>query len=264
MIRPPTEPESRFRESLRYPFWDGTGVSVLVCLPPVLWLTSLPVFGLLPVILGSGGLIWVLAPFALGMSFFFALTLGYALVFLNQVVISSALGEVQHPRLPDGDFSSLLGGVGRWAWAGLIGFVVGGIPAIAYWISCGDVDLFDQVIIAELLAVGAAYTQMGLVATLLHDDFRAANPITVTRAIRRVGFSYLRLCLLSGAAVLVAVIALSLVFRAPNVLLAAFGLWVFWVFALYEAMVVLRVLGLFYRRHAAALGWFPERPRWGA
>jgi hypothetical protein len=247
---------------LGYPFWDGAGLSILVFMPPLLWFTSLPVFGLLPVIFRSGGLILVLAPFALGMSVFFALVLGYALVFLGRVLVTSALGDVMHPRMPDNDFGSLLGGLGRWLWAAVVGFAVGGLPALAYWKHCGDIDLFDQIVLAELMALAMAYTQMALVASLLHDDFRAANPVTVFQAIVRVGWSYMRPCLLGGAAVMLTLGALALVASAPDLLLGLFGLWAFWVFVLYEAMVMLRVLGLFYHRHAAALGWFPERPRW--
>jgi hypothetical protein len=54
------------------------------------------------------------------------------------------------------------------------------------------------------------------------------------------------------------------VLRIGNGLVAAVAFWAFWVLVLYEAMVVLRVLGLFYHRRSAALGWFRDRPRWGA
>ncbi len=59
-------------------------------------------------------------------------------------------------------------------------------------------------------------------------------------------------------------LALPLVLAIRTPLLAALGYWVYWVMLLYGAMVVLRVLGLFYHRHARLLGWFRERPRWGA
>jgi hypothetical protein len=49
----------------------------------------------------------------------------------------------------------------------------------------------------------------------------------------------------------------------PSLKMAILGLWVFWVFLLYEAMVVLRLLGLTYYAHAHDLRWFQHRPRWG-
>jgi hypothetical protein len=105
---------------------------------------------------------------------------------------------------------------------------------------------------------------MALVATLLHDDVRAANPITVVQAIVRVGVAFLGPCLLAGVVLLAVLGMLTLAFAAPDVVSASLAMWAFWAFTLYAAMVLLRVLGLFTRRHSAALGWFPERPRWGA
>lgn len=263
LVRAPAALETSWFESLLYPLWDATGLSFLIFLPPLLWLSSLPVFGILPLLLRAGGLILVLAPFAFGMVIFFALVLGYVLLFLGRVLVSSALGEVAHPRMPDGDFHSLLGGVGRWLWAALVGVAVGGLPALAYWLRCGDIDLFDRVVLGELFALGAGYSLMALAAALLHDNVWAANPITVVQAICRVGWSYVGPCLLAGFAVMLALGLFALLEQASAVWVTAVGLWLFWVFGLYEAIVVMRVLGLFYRRHAAALGWIRDRPRWG-
>lgn len=128
---------------------------------------------------------------------------------------------------------------------------------------CGDIDLLDRIIFAELIALGACYALMALLASILHEDALGANPITVIRAIRRVGWAYGRPCLICGAALMLAGTALVAVFEVTNPALAALAYWLFWVFLVYEAIVVLRVLGLFYHRHARVLGWFPERPRWG-
>jgi len=128
---------------------------------------------------------------------------------------------------------------------------------------CGDIDLLDRILFAELIAVGACYALMALLASILHDDALGANPITVIRAIWRVGWSYWRPCLICGVAVMLAGSALVAVFEVTNPALSALAYWLFWVFLLYEAIVVLRVLGLFYFRHARVLGWFRERPRWG-
>jgi hypothetical protein len=263
LIRTPAAPEARIWDSLAYPLWDASGVAVLMFVAPALWLTSLPVLVLIPKIAREGGNLLVMGPFAFPMAIAFVLALGYALLFLGRVLVSSAVGEVAHPRLPDWDVEEMLGGLGRWAWAGLVGFAVGGVPALAYWVRCGHVDFVDAVIIAELAILGASYAQMALVASLLHDSVWAANPITVFRAIGTVGWSFARPCLLTGACLLLTGVALAILSAVESDLLAAVGLWAVWVLVLYEAMVVLRVLGLFYRRHAAALGWFRERPQWG-
>jgi hypothetical protein len=151
----------------------------------------------------------------------------------------------------------------RWLWAGVVGVVIGGLPATAYWIYCGDIDVFDAIILVELAAVGAVYGLMAILASILHEDALAANPITVMGALRAVGWSYVPSCLVCGAAVVLAYALFSTAFEVTSPALSAFLMYAFWVVALYEAMVVLRVLGLCYCRNAQRLGWFRERTRWG-
>jgi len=235
-----------------------------VILPPLLWITSVPVITMVTALSGRDspfriGALLILIPASLGL----ACVLGYTLLYLGRVAASSAMGEVHHPRWPDWEFSSVFFGLGRWAWAGLVGVAVGGFPAAAYWVYCGDVDLFDALILAELSALGSAYALMALLASILHDDALAANPVTVFAAIWRVGWGYATPCLLAGGAVVVATTLGLAAFEVKDGYLAAFLFWLFWVTALYEAMVVLRVLGLFYHAHARELGWFRGRTGWG-
>ncbi len=143
------------------------------------------------------------------------------------------------------------------------GAVVGGFPATAYWVYCGDIDLFDALILVELAALGAIYGLMALLASILHDDALAANPITIGMAIRRVGWSYATPCLLAGGAA-VTVVALGVsAFEVENPVVSALVFWLFWVVALYLALVIFRILGLFYHAHARDLGWFRDRTGWG-
>ena len=102
---------------------------------------------------------------------------------------------------------------------------------------------------------------MALVAALLFDDLLAGNPITVCQAIWRVGLAWIRPCLVLVVALVLAFGSFSLVlwFRAP--ILVFLTLWVTWAFVLYEAIVVMRILGLEYRRHARKIGWFRESRR---
>ncbi|MEJ7638285.1 MAG: hypothetical protein WKF75_09995 [Singulisphaera sp.] len=260
----PARPETRLRESLLYPFWGVTGLALLVFLPPALWITSLPTLGMLTLTSSLPGQVQLAGVLGLlPVTFGFALVSGYVLLVLGRVLATSALGEVHHPRWPEWDLGDMLRGLGRWLWAGLIGGGVGGLPMVLYWMYCGDIDLLDRIIFAELFALGACYALMALLASILHEDALGANPITVIRAIRRVGWGYWRPCLICGAALMLAGTALAAVFEVSNPALAALAYWLFWVFILYEAIVVLRVLGLFYHRHARVLGWFRERPRWG-
>jgi hypothetical protein len=264
LIRPPERLESRLRDSLLYPLWGPTGLALLTFMPPVLWIASVPALGVLAILFSGSASIVVAVIGLLPSALLFLPVMSYTLLYLGRVLVTSAIGEVYHPRWPDWDIEEMLRGVGRWIWALLIGGVIGALPAVSYWMSCGDIDLFDGVILAELLAIGAVYGQMALLATILHDDPLAANPITVLRSLWQVGWGCLTPSLFGGTAALLAAFAIGGVLQIENPALSALAFWFFWVFVLYEAMVVLRVLGLFYHRRAAALGWFRDRPRWGA
>jgi hypothetical protein len=263
--RRPDGSGERFRDCLIYPFQDTEGIALLLFLPPVLWLTSLGSFGLIPGYIMQDnevttmGALTLFFPMLCG----FAMTLGYALSFLGRVLVSTAQGEDRHPRWPPWEFLGVLGTLGRWIWAGGLGIVLAGLPALAFGRSREHLGAWDWAIIAAIMAPGVAYSLMSLLAVLLHEDFRAANPITILAALARVGPASLKVVLLTAMAALPTLFAIPLLFRLPGFLLPLACLWAFWLFAMYEAMVVLRVLGLFYRRHADALGWFPDRPQWG-
>jgi hypothetical protein len=266
LIRAPERLETRLRDSLLYPFWGSTGLALLGFMPPVFWVLSLPTFSVIATLLAEGltassrlGVVFLL-PFAGG----FAVVLGFTLLYLGRVLVASALGEIRHPRWPDWELREILQGVTRWFWAAMVGVVIGVVPAMAYWIACGDVDALDVVVLVELLAVGAIYAQMALLASILHDDPLGANPVTVVLGVYRMGWSYARPCLVSAVAVLIGLGALGGLFAIANPLLAALAFWAFWVLVLYLAMVALRVLGLCYHGRSRSLGWFRERPRWGA
>jgi len=154
-------------------------------------------------------------------------------------------------------------GIGRWLWAGLVGGAVGGVPALAYWVECGDIDAFDTIILAELIALGAVYALMALLASILHEDLLGANPVTVFSAVWKLGWGYAQPCLVCGAAGVLCGTILMGAFEASSPPVSAFLFLVFWVVWLYASMVVLRVLGLYYARNAGRLGWFRGRTGWG-
>src|SRR5579864_104797 len=253
-------------ECLLYPLRDGPGVAMLVVMPTFLWVMSIPVFDVVAALAPKGGfnaLALLILPFTLPLVSSFVLVLGYVFLFLGQVLVASALGEDDHPSWPEWDSHHILEGLARMFWAVIVGFAVGGFPAVYYWLHCGDIDLFDQIVFAELLALGAAYAQMALTASLLNESLLAANPVTVVRAIVRIGWRYLYPCLVTGIAlVFTCGLLLWVLFRAPSPEVAALSLWASWVFALYEAMVLARLLGLTYYHNAHKLAWFRKRPRW--
>ncbi len=255
-------------ECLLYPLVDGSGVGLLVFMPPILWLLSLPIFDIIailePLTRGNWALGLLALPILLPLLITFSLTVGYGLLFMGQILVASALGEPDHPRWPEWDTHQISEGLARWFWAAVIGLILGGFPTVLYWIYCGKIDWFDRMIFAELIMVGVGYAQMALAAALLHDSLLAANPITVVLAIVRVGWDYVQPCLVAGFALIFAAGALGAVlFLMPSLTVALIALWGFWVFVLYEAMVVMRMIGLTYYLHAADLAWFRGRPKWG-
>ncbi len=84
-------------ECLVYPLKDGPGLGLLILLPPVLWFLSLPIFDIIAVMQPLTKSDWALGllivPVLIPVLFSFAMTFGYALLFLGHVLVSSALGE---------------------------------------------------------------------------------------------------------------------------------------------------------------------------
>jgi hypothetical protein len=258
----------RLGECLLYPLADGPGIALLVFFPPLLWIMSLPIFDVIaflePLTRGNWALGLLVLPIFLPMLISFALVFGYALLFLGQILVSSAMGDPDHPRWPEWNSQAISEGLGRWMWAGVVGLVIGGLPVPLYWKYCGDIDWFDRIVFAELVILGTGYAQLALAAALLHDSLVAANPLTVVLAVARLGWDYVQPCLSAGVALILAAGVLGVVlFAMPDLMWAVFGLWAFWVFVLYEAMVVFRMLGLTYYCHAGELAWFSRLPKWG-
>ena len=255
------------RECLAYPLSDGPGLGLMVFLPPMLWVLSLPVFDVIsflqPMTKGDWALGMLIVPIMAPMLFSFAMTFGYALLFLGHMLVSSALGENDHPRWPEWQPNEIAEGVGRWFWAGLFGGALGGIPLVYYRLHCGEIDWFDLVVFFNLILLAVGYAQMALAASLLHDNIIAANPFTVFMAIFRIGWDYLRPCLVAAFLLVgTGMAAWGLIYQMPTMWIEGLAIWLFWVLLFYGAMVVVRMMGLIYHAHALDLHWFRRRPRW--
>jgi hypothetical protein len=262
-IVPPKGGDLTLGQSLAYPLWSWSSIGILIFLPPVLTLASGPLPFLIGVFSGGtpfsiGGLILLAPGFLMGFCVW-----GYTLVYLGNVLISSALGEALPPRTPHFGEEDVLRVLGRWFWGSIIGIGLGAVPAVAYWIYCGEIDWADRLMFINLAAFGVAYAQMALLAVLLHDDPLAANPITVFRAIRKVGWDYAGPCFLGGAFLVSVIFQLGLIAQIKEWWVYVLAFWFFWVNFLHSAMVVLRRLGRFCHKHRVLLDWFPERPTWG-
>ncbi len=255
-------------ESLVYPLADGPGLGLLVFLPPVLWMLTLPIFDLIavmsPLDKGDWRLGLLVVPVMTPMMFSLAMTLGYALLYLGHVLVSSSFGDNDHPRWPEWHPSDIAEGVGRWFWAGLFGLAIGGAPVALYLVRRRPpFELMDWLVIAELGVIGGGYAVTALAAALLHENIIAANPITVIAAIARIGWGFLKPSIAAGVAAATFGMGIwVLLYDMPSMRMEALGLWIFWVVVLYQAMVVMRMMGLTYHAHALELHWFRRRPRW--
>jgi hypothetical protein len=256
-------------ECLIYPLSDGPGLGLLVFFPPILWLLSLPIFDIIAVLQPLTKSDWALGlmvvPVMVPVAFSFSMTFGYALLFLGHVLVSSALGENDHPGWPEWHPADISEGIVRWLWAAVFGAAIGGGPIALFWLHRGDVAWVNWTVVAVLTMIGAGYAQMALAASLLHENILAANPVTVGAGVGRIGWAYFRPCLMASVALALTVLGVwGLLYRMPRMWMEAVALWAYWVFVLYLAMVALRMMGLTYFAHALDLCWFRRRPRWAS
>jgi hypothetical protein len=261
--------EDSFVEDLAYPLRDGPGLGLLFFFPPLLAFFSIPVFDFITLFQsGARGsfnpLAILVVPFATPLAISFTLFFGYVLLYFGRILIASSMGRDDHPRYPMWDWQTIVDGVIRWVWAAIVGVGIGLLPLILYFRLGGGFGLAGKLFCLLLFAIGAGYAQMGLAAAILHDNVAVANPLTIGRAIWRIGRDYLRPCCTTTTAVLVGgAIWVRVLYHIEDLTLAAFGLWAFWIYTIYAGMVAMRSLGRCYYRNGAALGWFRSHPKWG-
>jgi len=263
LIARPSKVETHVRQSLLYPLWDAPGFLFLIFMTPVLATFGLLSLGLAKrYIVGQdlGSAATVLPPILPGL-LFFLLALGYVFLFLNDVVRSSAYGDIHHPRSPSWSLSASAGAVARWVWA----LVCAVLVCSPLWWRLGREpnSLRDWLIDGALAVPVLLYAQMAIVAVILFDDPIAANPWTVFRALYRAGFDSIRVTIATATAIGLICLGGVGLLRLPMTL-AVVATYGYGFASLYLALFVTRVLGLYFRRNAKRIGWFPERLRWGA
>ncbi len=258
-----------FVDDLSYPFRDGPAIGLLAVFPPLLAFLSIPVFDIVRLFESEtpdtfNPLALLVLPFATPLAITFTLFFGYVLLYLGRILVASSMGRDDHPRYPVWDWQTILEGVVRWVWAAVVGAGIGSIPLLVYLRLGGGLDWVGQGIALLLFSLGAGYAQMGLAAAILHDNVALANPLTIGRAIARIGPDYIRPCLTTVVVLLIGeALWIRVLYHTPDLTLAAVGLWLFWVYALYGGMVAMHSLGACYARNGGALGWFRSRPKWG-
>jgi hypothetical protein len=266
LIPAPSRPERSLAASLAYPLWDGGGLSMLVFAPPVLLVTSMFSVGLRGY-LQSGDEVTVMGSLTLAFPMLCGLivAMGYAMTLLGAMLEASARGEVFHPRWPPWEPPEVLGALFRWGAAALPGLVASGLLAGLFGSRfTTPLKPIHESAATAILGAGLALMPLPLAAAVLHRDARSANPLAMVQAYARAGPGALGISLLFGATGAAFLAVVPLLYQLPGVLAPIVAAWLYWVAACYAAMVLVRRLGLFYARHAESLGWFPDRPRWGA
>jgi len=257
--------DDRLRHCWAYPLIDGPGIALLFFLPPFLAIMALPVIDLMVQFRPGNALNPVnllILPFTMPLVICFSFTVGYILLFVGRMLTASSLGDEHHPRFPSWNRIEILEELGRWLWATLMGAAIGGLPAAYFWVHCGDLDVLDWFLFLDLVILGVSYAQMALMAALFHESLLAANPITVVWSIARIGWSYLTPSLVTAVSLLVGFGCWYLVLHhSPGVGWGILGLWACWVLTFYLVMVLARMLGFLYARHAKVLNWFQTGER---
>ena len=246
-------------ENFRYPVVDGPGIALMVFLPPFLAIMALPVFDMVVHITSENALNPInllIIPFSLPLIASFTLTIGYVLIFLGRILASSASGQDDHPRFPIWDRLEILEELARWIWASMTGLAIGGLPAMVYWEHCGGIhgltcrcsrsprqrcdrlcpDGIDDVPVARL--AGGGEPDHG-------DPFDRPDRQRVSGPLPDYDFD--RLALTAWTMVLL---------HSPSLSLGLLGLWGCWVFTLYAAMMVVRLLRRPHYKNESRLAWF--------
>jgi hypothetical protein len=262
----PARVERGFLGSLRYPLWDAGGLALLIVFPPVLLVLSMFSFGLRGYLTSDDDVMRMASlTMAFPMLCFLLTAIGYVMLFLERVFTTTAEGDVPHPRWPGWEPPAVFGALVRWLVAALPGLIVSGALAWLYLSACPKpIRPYQEGLTLAILGAGFALLPLPLAAVILYGDVRAANPLAMLTAVLRVGSGVLGIGLLFGLAGAAFLGMVALLYQLPGPLAGILGVWLYWLLACYAAMVLLRRLGLFYAPRAAALGWFPDRPRWGA
>ena len=237
-------------------FWSFTILVPEYCLG--LWadagMLGTPLMGMLVILIS-----------ALPASLLLPFVIIYLLQYLGRVLISSAMGDTAVPRTPDRNFDGLFSGLSPWLTWLIFGGLVSLSPLVLFALFEDQAILEKPFLIIGLVAIGLPYAFTSLMLTFLHDHPFAAAPHGVLFALLRHGRSFFPVLLQSS---LIATMS-CMVFLVTFMLRPA-HFWLYlamalgcWEFAIWIALVTMRILGLHYYRHRESLKWQHADLRWG-
>jgi hypothetical protein len=266
-------PESNRFASFLYPLRSIECISVMAVLSMVFWVFLILVPEYCLSVMGDADSMGVptIGKFIalisiLPVLFLSPLILFYWLQYLARVLVFSAMGDTMPPRTPDRNFDGFFSGLSPWFVWLLLGCSVGSLPVVAYGFYQHSAQApWSWPLAALFVLPGFPYVVMALLISFLHDHALAANPLNVTVAMLRLGFSFLLLC----ADVLVTLGSGALLFAITFRFREGY-FWIYlalclasWLAVAWCSIVTMRVLGNYYYPRRKSLRWNQERPRWG-
>jgi hypothetical protein len=170
--------------------------------------------------------------------------------FLECVLASAVAGEVYYIRWSGNALLTVLRSGAKWLACLLAGPIVFAGAGWLYWLYCGDPELLDWLILAEVGIVGVAYWIVALLAVTDRGRWRDVNPLAVADLAHRLGWRSLvvvlvaALLLLAHGVVLLAGLAAVHTLPATGLLLLVGG----WVSGLFWSTFFCRLLGVWCHR----------------
>jgi hypothetical protein len=184
---------------------------------------SLPLGGLAVVLAAVTGIPLFLAPeaqeirssaagalVAFGFYLLFPLAaLGYACAALDGALACGSAGDSRYFYWPGRDLGFVLQSGIRWLVCFSAGPIVPIVGAYFYWLNCGDMEMWDWLILADLITLGVGYGLFALLAVNARGRLLDANPVRVAEQVERLGYRA------------------ALVVLAASALVIGHGLWAF-------------------------------------
>jgi hypothetical protein len=189
----------------------------------------------------SGGIMFLLWGVGIGVG-------AFVLTYLRQVLLTSSDGEYSPPPWPEFDTSTLGEAALQFLAIYLVSF--GPWTVCTIWLQADTPT--TRWLGHGLLAAGACYFPMAVLAVVIYDSVSALNPIPIAVSILRCLPRYLGLCAWLGAVAGIAY-APELILAHLNVPLLAAVLRGFG--TLYAAVLLMRALGWFYFCSREQLAW---------
>jgi hypothetical protein len=235
--------EKHWYECLWYPFraWP-VALALAAAMTPLTVALALVVPRLLREMVFDAKIITVAAVCSLGP----LLIPAYVCAFLDCVLAAAMAGESRNVRWPGRDLALIVRSFLAW----LVAFLSATAPLAAigfyYWLYCGDLQVVDWIILAEMGIVGSGYWLLAVVAVARGERLRYANPWRVAELAERLGWRSLVAAVMAGLLFLshglLGIWTTSVLHDnpAPGMLLVA-GCWLSW---MYWATFVFRLVGI--------------------